>query len=305
MYYFIVNPSSSSGKGMKIWKTVEKQLRTEHVPYHVFFTSRRTQGSELAKLISTRHAPCTIVAVGGDGTVNEVINGLTNFDKIQFGYIPSGSGNDLAAGLGLKTSPLAALHAILHPKCIRPVTIGCTHTPDKTYRFIVSSGIGYDAAVCHEAINSGMKKLLNRFNLGKLTYLSIALKQLILLHSTPVSMLLDDRRQFEFDDIFFIAGMNLKYEGGGFKFCPDADPCDDYLDLCLIEKMSKLRILRLLPTAFKGDHVNFDGVHIYRCKKAVIRTTTPLAVHTDGEKAGFQRLISWELEPEKLSFIIS
>lgn len=305
MYYFIVNPASSSGKGMKIWQTIEKQLQRDHIPYHVFFTGHRGHGEKLARMISSRHAPCTIIAVGGDGTANEVVNGLTNYDQIQFGYIPSGSGNDLAAGLGLKTDPLTALGVILNPKKVQPVSVGCTHTPEKTYRFIVSSGIGYDAAVCHEAINSRFKKILNRFGLGKLTYLGIALKQLLLLHSTPVSMLLDDRRQFEFDDVFFIVGMNLKYEGGGFKFCPDADPQDEYLDLCLIEKMSKLRILHLLPTAFKGEHVKFDGVHIYRCKKAVIRTAAPLAVHTDGEKAGFQRLITMELETEKLPFILS
>ena len=305
MYYFIVNPSSSSGKGMKTWQTVEHLLRSEHVPYHVFFTSRKKQGEELAHMISSRHAPCTIVAVGGDGTANEVISGLTNYSQIQFGYIPSGSGNDLAAGLNLKISPSAALQAILHPKKVLPVTVGCTHTPEKTYHFIVSSGIGFDAAVCHEAVNSSFKKLLNHFGLGKLTYLGIALKQLILLHSTPVSMVLDDRRQFEFDDVFFIAAMNLKYEGGGFKFCPEADPSDDYLDLCLVEKMSKLRILRLLPTAFRGDHVKFDGVHIYRCKKAVIRAASPLAVHTDGEKAGFQRLVTMALGQEKLPFILA
>lgn len=304
MYYFIVNPSSSSGKGMKIWQTAEHFLRTEHVPYHVFFTNRRSQGEELARMISTRHAPCTIIAVGGDGTVNEVISGLTNYNKIRFGYIPSGSGNDLAAGLNLKNNPTDVLQMILHPKKILPVTIGCTHTPEKTYHFIVSSGIGFDAAVCHEAVNSNFKKLLNRFNLGKLTYTGIALKQLLLLRSTPVSMVLDDRRQFEFDDVFFIACMNLKYEGGGFKFCPDADPCDEYLDLCLVEKMPKLRLLRLLPLALKGEHVNYDGIHIYRCKKAVIRANAPLAVHTDGEKAGFQRLVTMELKPEKLPFIV-
>lgn len=116
MYYFIVNPSSSSGKGMKTWQTVEHLLRSEHVPYHVFFTSRKKQGEELAHMISSRHSPCTIVAVGGDGTANEVISGLTNYSQIQFGYIPSGSGNDLAAGLNLKISPSAALQAILHPK---------------------------------------------------------------------------------------------------------------------------------------------------------------------------------------------
>lgn len=305
MYYFIVNPSSSSGKGMRIWQTVEKQLKMEHIAYHVFFTSRKKQAEELARMICVHHAPCTIIAVGGDGTANEVLNGLTDYSKICFGYIPSGSGNDLARGLGLKTDPLCALHSILHPKCIRSVSVGCVHTPEQTRRFIVSSGIGFDAAVCHEAINSSMKKVLNHFGLGKLTYLGIALKQLILLRSTPVSMLLDDRRQFEFDDIFFIACMNLQYEGGGFKFCPEADPTDEYLDLCLVEKMPKLRVLKLLPTAFKGEHVYFQGVHIYRCKKAVIRTTAPLAVHTDGEKDGFQRLVTLELESKRLPFIIS
>lgn len=305
MYYFIVNPNSSSGKGMKIWQTVEKQLQAEQCAYRVYFTKRRGHASALAKQLSGQHAPCTIVAVGGDGTANEVITGLVNLDKIRFGYIPSGSGNDLAAGLGLKTHPLDALQTILHPRHIKQVSIGCTHTPEKTYRFIVSSGIGYDAAVCHEAINSPMKKVLNRVGLGKLTYLGIALKQLLLLHSTPMTLVLDERRQFEFDDVLFAAVMNLRYEGGGFMFAPEADPTDDYLDICLIENMPHARILRLLPTAFKGEHVHYKGVHIYRCKKAVIRAACPMAIHTDGEKAGFHALATMELEPERLRFIVS
>lgn len=305
MYYFIVNPFASSGKGMRIWQNIEKQLSREKAAYQVFFTNHRGHATELAKTLSTKHAPCCIIAVGGDGTANEVINGLSNYQKIQFGYIPTGSGNDLARGLGLSGDPIAALHVILHPIAIKPVSIGRTHTKEGTYKFIVSSGIGYDAAVCHEALSSPLKKVLNRLGLGKLTYLGVALKQMILLKPTPITMILDGRRQYEYDGIFFLAAMNLRYEGGGFMFCPEADPCDGFLDICLVERMSKPRMLRLLPTAFTGNHVNYGGVHIFRCRTANIRAAVPLAVHTDGEKAGICKSITMDLEPERLPVIIA
>ena len=305
MYYFIVNPFSSSGKGLKIWQKVESQLRRENVEYRVAFTNHHGHASELAMTISSRFAPCTIVAVGGDGTANEVINGLTNYSMIQFGYIPSGSGNDLARGLGLSAHPEPALHAILHPMAIKPISIGSMTTSEESRRFIVSCGVGFDAAICHEAMSSPLKKILNRFGLGKLTYLGIALKQLFLLKPSPVTMILDDRRQFEFDGIFFAAAMNLRYEGGGFMFCPDADPTDGYLDICLVEKMPKLRILNCLPTAYSGQHVNYTGVHIFRCRKAMFRSLCPQALHTDGENAGTSKLITIELLPEQLPVIVA
>lgn len=105
MYYFIINPNSSSGKGLLIWKSIEPVLKERNVDYHPFFTKDRESTAHLVKRLCTEKATATIVAVGGDGTVNDVLNGLANFENITFGYIPSGSGNDLARGLHLETDP--------------------------------------------------------------------------------------------------------------------------------------------------------------------------------------------------------
>ena len=104
MYYFIINPNSSSGKGLLIWKSIEPVLKERGVTYHPFFTKDRESTAHLVHRLCTEKAPAVIVAVGGDGTVNDVLNGLTNFEQVTFAYIPSGSGNDLARGLHLESS---------------------------------------------------------------------------------------------------------------------------------------------------------------------------------------------------------
>ncbi len=303
MYYFIVNPGSSSGKGLRIWKRVEEKLKEENQPYSVLLTKERRHAAMLAKKLSCKKAPCTIVAVGGDGTANEVIGGLKNFAQIRFGYIPTGSGNDLARGLSLPSSPEAALRAILHPCEIRLLRVGVNRT-DCCNRFIVSTGIGFDAAVCHEAQRSAVKKVLNRLGAGKLTYLFLALKQLVLLRPGSLTITADGGAPRRFDRVFFAAAMNLKYEGGGFMFCPEADPTDDYLDLCIVEQMSKLKVLCLLPTAFKGRHTRYKGIHIMRCRACSVLASDPLAVHTDGEPRGMHAALQISLLEEKLPFIV-
>lgn len=303
MYYFIVNPKSSSGKGLKIWGSVANELQKENIQYQVHFTENRGHATRLSEEISTYHSPCTIVAVGGDGTANEVIDGLRNYNSIQFGYIPTGSGNDLARGLSLPTEPKAALDAILHPRQIRKIRIGSVVLRDRTHHFAVSSGMGFDAAVCHEAMHSKIKNALNRVGMGKLTYLGIALKQLLLLHPASMKLTLDDRQTLSFEHTFFAAVMNLKYEGGGFMFCPKANAEDAHLDICLVEKMPKLKILFLLPTAFFGRHTKYKGIHILRSRHVTIETDPPLLLHTDGESQNFQTKVTFSLKKEKLPFI--
>ena len=182
MYYFIINPNSSSGKGLLIWKSTEPVLKERNVDYHPFFTKDRESTAHLVKRLCTEKAPATIVAVGGDGTVNDVLNGLSNFENITFGYIPSGSGNDLARGLHLETDPEKALERILSPTRTESLRIGSVSAPAFSRRFLVSSGLGFDAAVCEGALHSRFKKFLNQLHLGKLTYTGIALKELFLSH---------------------------------------------------------------------------------------------------------------------------
>lgn len=303
MYYFIVNPKSSSDKGLKKWQLVEEQLKRRNVKYQTFFTKREGHATALATMISKKYPSSTLIAVGGDGTANEVINGIHNFDTVTMGYIPTGSSNDLARSIGIPADPLKALEMILAPKHYLAMNVGISSSAMNSRCFAVSTGIGYDAAICHEALHSKLKKTLNKIKLGKLTYLGIALKQLFLLKPSALKLTLDDSQVLHFDKIFFVALMNHKYEGGGFMFCPEADAADDYLDICVIEKMSKLKVLRLLPTAFKGNHVKYKGVHTYRCKKAHLKTPHPLAVHTDGESFSHQDDLSISLSGQHLKFI--
>ena len=303
MYYFIVNPKSSSGKGAKIWDALEQKLRKKKISYEVFFTKGILHAAELANTLINSKTPCTIVAVGGDGTANEVINGLAAGSGITFGYIPTGSSNDLARGLGLPSDPLQALEIILNPTRIHDMRIGINSSGTAARHFAVSTGIGFDAAVCHEALHSRLKKILNKFRLGKLTYTGIALRQLIRLKPSAMELVLDNQKKFFYRNVYLISVMNVKYEGGGLMFCPEAVSDDDYLDICVVENISKFNMLRLLPLAFQGKHIHAKGVHIFRCHTAVIRSDVSLPVHTDGEYHGHRDHITVTLDTAHLSFI--
>ena len=314
-YYFIINPSSSSGKHKTLWREIKKQLENEKIAYKVAATKKTGDAKRLAReesLQVSEQNPCTIVAIGGDGTVNEVVNGLMLSPFLSFGYIPTGSGNDLARGLGLSKEPLEALDFILHPKEKKAVRIGQVVTKNseeeegEKRRFVISSGAGFDAAVCHHSIQSKTKNMLNFLRIGKLTYLFTALKLLMKYPYTKAELVLDNQNRKEYQrGILFSAFMNTRYEGGGFLFCPDAEPCDDFLDICLVEKIPKLMILCVLPTAFFGKHVIFKKVvHIERCKKAVLTMEEAVPIHTDGENAGVKKIVEVSLEEQPLNFII-
>ena len=101
MYYFIVNPGSRSGRGKAVWQIVEGILEREQVEYLVFFTAYRYHATKLAREITSQKEKLTLVTVGGDGTVNEVVDGIQDFSRVTFGYIPTGSSNDFARSLRL------------------------------------------------------------------------------------------------------------------------------------------------------------------------------------------------------------
>ena len=307
MYYFIVNPISGFGRGKTVWKTIEQELARLDIEYEAFLLRYKGEAKQIAASLASLQHPFTLVAVGGDGTLNEIISGLSTYKYVTLGCIPTGSGNDFVRGLKLERDPVKALHYILQPLRVLPIKIGCV-TASSNHRqtsFGVSSGIGFDAAVCNGAYHSQLKEILNLIHAGKLVYLGTALKQLISSRFTPMRLTLDDGTTLTFRKSFFAAAMNLPYEGGGFQFAPDADPSSDCFTLCIAEGISKLRILTILPLAFSGKHVGKRGVHLVTCKKAVIHTQMPLCVHTDGEIFGFYDTITFEARPERLRIIVA
>ncbi len=162
--------------------------------------------------------------------------------------------------------------------------LGTVIYPDgEKRRFAVSCGIGFDAAVCEEALHSGIKRIMNRLGLGKLTYLGIALKQLFAARAVSGKLILGEGETADIGNMLFTACMLHRFEGGGFMFAPDADAGDGLLNMCAVGDLSKLLILFALPTAFRGKHYRFDGISAYKARKLTIETTLPLWVHTDGE----------------------
>ncbi len=304
MYYFIVNPKAGAGAGLKKWKKMKELLDKKEIPYEVYFTDGPGSATEQARRLTSRGEDITLIALGGDGTANEALNGIVDFSHTVMGYLPTGSSNDLARALRLPTEPEEALALLTEPGHAHPLDVGevCSETGSR--RFLVSAGIGFDAAVCHEAFHSRIKKALNRFHLGKLTYLGIALKHIILLKGAPAKLLLDGREKHSYGKIFFCSFMNTMYEGGGFKFCPEARPDDGLLDVFVVEQLPKLKILAVLPMAYSGKHTWAKEVHISKCKKVHIKTPRPMAVHTDGEAFDFHKDLKAGFLEERLRFLM-
>lgn len=304
MLHIIMNPSSSTGNGYKIWKSVEKVLTDRNIKYTLYETNGPESAKNYASNITFDSSDDILIGIGGDGTMNEIFCGIKDFSKVTLGYIPSGSGGDLARDLNLSKDPLDALEAILNPKEYIYMDVGHMVNAECDKRFCVSSGIGFDAAVCHEAFRSKIKKVLNAIHLGKLTYVIIALQMLASAKKTSCKLILDEDIEINVDNLYFIATMLHRYEGGGFMFCPEAKYDDGILDLCVVGDIKKSSFLKILPTAYKGNHTKFKGINTYKAKSIKIIADKPLAIHTDGEYAGVQSEMTITLCESKIKMIV-
>ncbi len=305
-YTFIVNPNSRSGKGQEEWSVIEEILKEHQTDYQVFFTSRRNHAIKIVRsLMEEEPGELTLIVLGGDGTLNEVINGITDFSRVTLGYIPIGSSNDFARGMHLTKNYRKALSSILEPSSYVDLNVGVAHFQGKERRFIVSSGIGYDAGICHQVLVSKLKVFFNKFHLGKLSYPAVGIERLLKLTPKAMTLSMDGGDVIPFPHTYFIAAFNTQYEGGGFKFCPDADPTDGLLDIIVVAGIPKWKALLLLPVALFGKHAGFNGIYLYRCHRADITSEAALPVHTDGEPVFLKRQLCFALEPENLRFILS
>ena len=243
--------------------------------------------------------PIKIVVIGGDGTFNEVINGARDYEKIEIGYIPTGSGNDLARGLGLPKEPIDNLNLILNSKECMKMDIGCLSWDEgesKKY-FAVSTGVGVDADVCRRALSSTLKKVLNKIGLGKLTYAILTIRSLFAMPPLNAHIVADGKDYGIKDKTIFIAIMNHKCEGGGVPMSPLADAMDGKLSMCWIGNVGKLRALTLFPSLLAGKHTNLKQYMGIDFKEADIVLKTPFVWHTDGEMCSYNTVMHIECLP--------
>ena len=307
MIYFIVNSTSRTGKGLDIWKQVRAHLKKNNVEFKAFETKYPGHATELARKISSLPGEeITMVTIGGDGTVNEVINGISDFSKIRFGVIPTGSGNDFARGLGLSDDPILQADVISNSIITETIDVGKVWWEgcDKPRYFAISAGVGLDAIVCKKALTSKLKKFLNKIHLGKLTYIILTVQTLFSMDTAQVKVTLDDGEEVEFNKLIFAAAMNFRAEGGGVPMAPRADAKDGLLSMCIVHGIPKWVTFFCLPFLVLAKHEWIKGFDIINCKKCEIKLDKPVVLHEDGEYCADTDHVVMECMPEKLRLIV-
>jgi len=312
MFTFIVNPNSGGERGYRIWKNLERLLIRDKIEYRSYLTNGAEDAVSLAeRLTSDRNGEdVTLIAVGGDGTMNAVLNGIRISDHVTLGFIPTGSGNDLAIGLKLPGNPEACLKRILTPKEIKRTDYGIlSYTlPDSlapvNRRFLNSSGVGYDALINLDIRKASLKKKLAPFGMQKLSYIMAGAERLKNFRTVRGEVVLDGVKKVEFNHIFFISSHIHPTEGGGYRFAPKADDTDGELTVCIIHNRSKKHLTRILFSSMFGNHLKYEGVRSYNCTEMQVHLEDFLPVHADGEDCGELKDFELRCVRQKLKFIV-
>lgn len=308
MYHFIVNETASSGQCLSVWNSIKSILEEQKVLFNVHFTKSKEECHRIINALSKKqeNTPAKhLVVVGGDGTLNTIIQGIDDFSSVKLSLIPAGSGNDFAYALKIPSKPHNAIHHLLNTPSEE--VIDCCETTYHTSsgdviknRFLISSGTGYDADICEEVNRSSEKSFLNRLRLGKIVYLYIALKKIFRFkkyikdNECEALLTLDDNQTVHISNMFLTVAMNTPYQGGGTPFCPMADWKDGCLDICSVDNMTTPKLLFCILFIYLKKHFLFRQVNHYRCKKLKIQSKAARWLHTDGEVSHKASLIEME-----------
>ncbi len=273
----IVNPAAGGGRARRAVPWIRDRLRTRS-DAAIAVTSRPGEIEELASAARDRgHA--RVIAVGGDGTVQEAINGLlSNGDPIELGIVPLGSGNDLARSLGLPSGLEPGWRsAVGH--ATRRVDVAQARNGDGRSRWFASAGgIGFDAQVAARMAERAW------WQSGRAGYLATTLVELQRFRNQAVSITIDGQTMG--DSVLFVAFANGPYYGGGMRIAPAARLDDGLLDVCTVGDISRLTAVRQLPNLYRGTHVRHPRVTMGRGREVRIEGESSTLVHLDGEPFG-------------------
>ena len=251
-YYFIINPTAGGGRVTRIWTDELKPLIDDYgIDYAFEYTETPKQAIEIAKR-KVEEDYEIICAVGGDGTSNEVLNGILKAKKRGiFAALPVGTGNDVSASFGIPEGDWKAAIDCLVKGGNEKVDVGYCEEFDRYFGGIAS--MGFDAEVA-DRTNRGSK---NRS--GTRNY-QIALVQTILkFKAYNLIITVDDEDPIENEFMFVTIGNGPRY-GGGMHICPDAKVTDGKLTGIAVRKVSRVTVLRLFPKVYEGKHVTHKSV---------------------------------------------
>ena len=298
----IFNPASGRGRAKKILPRLEQLLNASNLDFNLLHSEKPWHAAKLSEA-AARKGVDAVVAVGGDGTINEVVNGLMRarldgFTKTALGVLSIGTGNDFAFSLGLPLKLEKAVDAITRNNR-RLVDIGLLKGcgfPDGRY-FSNCVGIGFDAA-------GGVLAERITWAKGLLAYLIAALQNIFIYYRAPTLNIQLDNEAIHMPSLL-VSIMNGKRIGGGFWTAPDASMDDGQFDLCIAEEVSRSRMLTLLPHFLRGTQFSQPEIKLKHAQNVKITATKGLMpIQADGEILDDScREVTIEILPKQLEII--
>ena len=284
---FIVNPVSGIGRQQKIERVVEKALDKELYTYEIRYTERAHHGKEIARQLAEAHACDAIVAVGGDGSVNDITNGLQGYDT-TLGIIPCGSGNGLARDLKIPLDPTQAVRLInsYHTQPIDTVLLN-----DQLFASI--AGIGFDALVARK-----MKLAKKR---GLSAYVNIVLNDYPTSKESVFRMCIDGKEVER--KAWFVSFANSSQFGYNTAIAPLARLDDGLLDICVVSKIPLAHLPLTAPLIYLNRFEMSQHVEIIKAKEVKVLNNTYHWANVDGEALRVGEELRMRVLPQSLHVI--
>ena len=274
----VVNPAAGGGKTLKVLPRVHAALKALDVNYHIHLTTEAGDGRAAAARYA-REGASLILAVGGDGTIHEVANGVYDSGiRVPFGVVPAGNGSDFARTVGASKEIEKSIAAACSGRS-RTIDAGLATLDNGTSCIFVNvAGLGFDALVAERAVRT---KFLPGANLP---YLAAALQSLFSFKNIETTVLVDG--VIIKTKAVFIQIANGMYMGGGYKIAPMADIEDGKLDLALVGDLSKPDLLMNIPKVYTGKHVGHPKCTFKKASSIRVETIQPANLQLDGEIIG-------------------
>jgi len=298
----IVNPNAGNGKGKKDWDKISDLLKNEALPFDVNFTERKGHAIHFT-IEGIAAGYRKIITVGGDGTLNEVVNGVflnknCPTTDISLALIPVGTGNDWGRMFGIPLDYKKAISIIgenklmLHDVGLVSFYYG---TEKKERYFINIAGLGFESVVVKR---TNYQK--DRGHSGKLIYFYNLLMSLISYKNTRAEIIIDGEKISA--DVFSLNVGNGRYCGGGMRQTPRALPDDGLLDVTIINGMGKFEIMRNLKILYDGTILQHPKIDGYKCKNIKVSSDSVMYAEADGESLG-QTPAEFSIIPDGINIV--
>lgn len=288
-FLFIINPTAGGGRSKSLIPIIEEEMKKRNINYELTITQNPKEAIKIAEQNADKFS--AIVAVGGDGTVNEVAKGLINKRRGVLGVIPCGTGNDFGKGIGISMDVKKAIE-ILARGNTKKIDLGKING----YSFLNIASIGFDTEV---VISTNKIKPIIK---GTISYILGILITLLRYKSKDVTLIIDGKHYYR--RLVLLAVGNGRCYGGGLEILPMAVMDDGYFHVCIVRDISNLKLLLLFPTIFKGKHIDYkEYVEIFKVNKIVLKNKDSISLNLDGEILPINEDIVFELDDYKLEII--